>query len=118
MSFTIGVVPIEPNRTTCGEVVLILAIVRLRSVPPDVEPSIVKRLTPFVLIKAVEAAAPEISLAVVSGLSVTVNGAAKALSATGPVSTVRSLVILIVTFPVTPALLSASKMPPGLVSEV
>ena len=66
---------------------------------------------------AVEAAAPEISLVDESGLSVTVNGAAKALRATVPVSTVRSLVILIVTFPVTPELLSASKMPPGFVSD-
>src|SRR4030095_8914969 len=33
-SFVIGVVPTEPNQITLGEVVLVLVMVRLRSVPP------------------------------------------------------------------------------------
>ena len=76
VSFTIGVVPIEPNRTTLGVVTLVLVMVRLRSVPPEVEPSIVTRLAPFRRINAVAEAAPEMARAAPVGLIVIVNGLA------------------------------------------
>src|SRR5690349_1964836 len=59
VSFTIGVVPIDPNRTTSwAPAEFVFVMVRLRSVPaPLTEPLMVTRLAPFSLISA-EAAEP------------------------------------------------------------
>ena len=41
VTLVIGVLPTEPNQITLGLVTLVFSIVRLRSVPPLFEPSIV-----------------------------------------------------------------------------
>src|SRR4051812_31316757 len=58
VSLVIGVVPTEPNHTTLGVVVLALEMVRLRSVPPLFEPSMVMKLAPLNLITAPLATVP------------------------------------------------------------
>src|SRR4051794_6597999 len=58
VSLTIGVVPIDPSATTLGDVALVFSIVRLRSVPPLFEPSIVTKLAPFSLMIEPLALAP------------------------------------------------------------
>ena len=96
--------------------VLVFEIVRLLSVPPDVEPSIVTLSAPFNLIKDV-AAEPEIVRAAPLGLIVTVKPPATSFKATVPVSPVKSDRMLMVIFPVAPEVLMASKMPPALVND-
>ena len=75
------VAPIEPKRITLGTVTLVFVSVRLLSVPPDVEPSIVKRLAPFVRISAAELMLPEMTLGAPFGFTVIVQGESKAFSA-------------------------------------
>ena len=101
-----------------GVVVLVFVIVRLRSVPPAVEPSMVTRLAPIVRIIAFEEVAPVILRGPPLGLIKTVNGDANWFSPTSPVSPTRSLVILIVMLPVTSLLLMNSNTPPAFVSDV
>ena len=53
VTFVIGVEPTEPTQRTLGAVVLVFSIVRLRSVPPLFEPSMMTKLAPLSLIMRV-----------------------------------------------------------------
>src|SRR5450432_704685 len=55
VSFVTGVVPTEPIKRTLGVVALVFSIVRLRSVPPLFEPSMMTKLAPLSLMRAVVA---------------------------------------------------------------
>ena len=94
-------------------------MVKLRSVPPESEPSIVTLSVPLKLIKPLTVGdVPEIVRAAPFGLIKTVKPPASSFKTTAPVSPAKLEVMLIVMLPVAPAALIAEKMPPGLVSEV
>ena len=58
VSSVTAVAPTEPTQTTLGVVALVFSIVRLRSVPPLFEPSMVMKLAPLNLITAPLATGP------------------------------------------------------------
>ena len=117
VSFTTGVVPRLPNLTTSGVDGLVFVIVKLLSVPPEIEPSMIKRLAPTPRIRAFADALPVITRGAPVGRNVTVKGDAKAFSPTVPVSPARFALTKISTFPVTSLLLMNSNIPPAFVSD-
>src|SRR5688500_4999954 len=74
VEFKIGLVPVEPNNRTDGEVVLVLVIVRSLVVVPLLDPSMVT-LSEKILIKAPLASVPvSVDVTPVFGLINNVNG--------------------------------------------
>src|SRR5438552_8801400 len=72
-SLVTGVVPTEPTQITLGVVTLVLVMVRLRSVPPLLDPSMVMKLAPLNLIRAPPETLPLRDVTTpVAGLMVTV----------------------------------------------